>query len=63
MGVIKKWFEQLSLSEKSVALTTLDKDLVQLFKTMYKYLQQDGYEGGEYAARLDRCDSVTQADA
>lgn len=41
----------------------MDKDLVNLFKAMYKSYQEYGCEGGEFTAKLDRCDSVTQADS
>ena len=34
--MVKKWFQSLSLQEQSVAITTVDKELVQLFKAMYK---------------------------
>jgi hypothetical protein len=34
--MVKKWFQSLSLQEQSVGITTVDKELVQLFKAMYK---------------------------
>ena len=37
-----KWFKALSVNEKSLALTTIDKELVQLFKAMYKTYMDDG---------------------
>ena len=39
---IMKWFKALSVNEKSLALTTIDKELVQLFKAMYKTYMDDG---------------------
>ena len=60
--MVKKWFQSLSLQEQSLAITTVDKELVQLFKQMYKVYQNEGYGGGEFTARLDRCDSVQMAD-
>ena len=30
---------------------------------MYKVYQNEGHGGGEFTAKLDRCDSVPQADA
>ena len=60
--MVKKWFQSLSLQEQSVAITTVDKELVQLFKAMYKVYQNEGHGGGEFTAKLDRCDSVPQAD-
>jgi hypothetical protein len=41
----------------------VDKELVQLFKAMYKVYQNEGYGGGEFTAKLERCDSVPQAEA
>ena len=34
--VIKNWFKDLSIYEKSVVLTTIDKDLAQMIRAMYK---------------------------
>lgn len=53
------------MSEKSVALTTVDKDLVNLFKAMYKINNAEGPDGGggEFLAKLDRCESSRQADS
>ena len=34
-----------------------------MFKAMYKVYQNEGYGGGEFTAKLDRCDSVQKADA
>ena len=53
---INKWFKSLTLSEKSVALTTVDKDLVNLFKAMYKKYSESGM-AGKFTARMDTCDS------
>ena len=61
--MVKKWFQSLSLQEQSVAITTVDKDLVQLFKAMYKVYQNDGYNRGDFTAKLDRCESVPQANS
>ena len=60
--VIKKWFSGLSLSERSVALTVIDKDLVNLFKSMYKTYEEHGVDFGTFTAKLDNCSTSTEAD-
>ena len=42
VNMVKKWFEKLSLQEQTVTITTIDKDLVQLFKAMYKVDRNEG---------------------
>ena len=34
--IIKNWFKELSLTEMSVVLTTIDRDIVRLIRAMYK---------------------------
>ena len=60
--MVKKWFQNLTLQEQSVAITTVDKEPVQLFKSMYRVYQNEGYNGGQFTAKLDRCESVKKAD-
>ena len=61
--MVKKWFEKLSLQEQTVTITTIDKDLVQLFKAMYKVDRNEGQPpGGEFTAKLERCENVREAD-
>ncbi len=38
----KEWFERLSIQEKSVVLTVVDKQLVGLIYSMFKIYQQEG---------------------
>jgi hypothetical protein len=38
---IKDWFDKLSLQEKSIVLTVVDKQLVNLVFQMYKVYQQN----------------------
>ena len=60
--MVKKWFQSLSLQEQSVAVTVIDRDLVNLFKAMYKVYENTGHQGGNFTAKLDHCDSVHKAD-
>ena len=60
--MVKKWFSSLTLQEQSITLTIIDKDLVNLFKAMYKAYESSGHQDGDFTARLDHCDSVTLAD-
>jgi hypothetical protein len=34
--ILKHWFKDLTMSELSVVLTTVDKELVRLLRAMYK---------------------------
>ena len=60
--MVKKWFKSLSQQEQSVAISTVDKELVQLFKAMYKVYQNEGYGGGDFTAKLEYCKSQEEAD-
>lgn len=60
--MLKQWFKGLSLSERAVALTTIDKDLVNLFKSMYKTYAEEGQGSGKFTARLDHCESSLEAE-
>jgi succinate-acetate transporter protein len=48
--ILNKWFKNLDMSDKLVAMTIVDKDLVQLFKSMYKMDGGQGYSGGIFTA-------------
>lgn len=61
MKVIKHWFKELTLSELSIVLTTVDPDLVRLIKAMYK-TQMKFDSSGKFIAKLDICTSPTEAD-
>ncbi len=39
---LREWFENLSISEKSIVLTVVDKDLVTLVVEMYKVYKANG---------------------
>jgi hypothetical protein len=40
--IIKNWFRALSVEEKTVALTIVDKDLFELYKAMYRVEYEQG---------------------
>ena len=44
-------------------MTVIDKELVNLFKAMYKAYEQTGHQSGNFTAKLDHCDNVRLADA
>jgi hypothetical protein len=46
--IINKWFRSLSLQDKAMALTIVDKDLVGLFRAMYRCEQTSGFPGGNF---------------
>lgn len=44
-----------------MSITTVDKELVQLFKAMYKVYSNEGYKGGDFLAKFDYCNSAEEA--
>ena len=42
---VRNWFKSLTVAEKSVTLTTVDKDLVNMFKAMHAKYVQNGRKG------------------
>ena len=40
--IIKNWFKTLTVEERTVALTIVDKDLFELFKQMYRVEYEQG---------------------
>jgi hypothetical protein len=45
LRIMKNWYSSLTLAEKSVAVTSIDKDLVNLFKAMQLKYAQHGSRG------------------
>jgi len=43
----------LSFEEKSVALTIVDKDLIDLIKAMYRVEYEQGQGGGQFCALVE----------
>lgn len=58
--IIKNWFKELTISELSVVLTTVDLELVKLVRAMYR--TQKKYDSGKFIAKLDLCNSPREAD-
>ncbi len=59
--ILKHWFKELNLSEMSIVLTTVDKELIRLIRAMYK-TQMKFQSSGKFIAKLDQCSSPTEAD-
>ncbi len=51
--IIQKWFRNLTIDDKAVALTIVDKELVSLFKAMYRIDGGSGYSGGKFTAHSE----------
>jgi len=51
--IIQKWFRNLSIDDKAIALTIVDKELVNLFKEMYRVDGGQGYSGGKFTAHSE----------
>lgn len=54
ISIINKWFKNLNLKDKSKALTIVDKDLVSLFKMMYKLENAQGHPG-KFSTQVSDC--------
>jgi hypothetical protein len=50
--IINKWYRSLSLANKAIAMTIVDKDLVRLFKMMYKMENALGVSGGKFTTHV-----------
>lgn len=58
--IIKNWFKELTISELSVVMTTIDRELIKLIRAMYR--TQKKYDAGKFIAKLDKCNSPREAD-
>ena len=43
-------------------MTVVDKELVNLFKAMYRTYENAGHHDGDFTAKLDHCESVHLAE-
>ena len=44
--IIKNWFKALTVEERTVAMTIVDKDLYEMLKSMYRVEYEQGQGGG-----------------
>jgi hypothetical protein len=60
-----KWFESLSLPDKSIVLTTVDKQLTTLLKAMFKYYSEVGngkFNNLDYPSDQDEVDKAMRVE-